>query len=287
MSKYSFAAAVPYIEYVNLWRNSMRDSSLVRGFAFRCVLVSCVSALISCDRGDHVVTADLPIGKTWALTILNGEGVDQALLAITLRFDSNGSLSGFDGCNRFRGSYASSGNSVRIEGHLVSTRAACREALMRFATTYSEALSRVASFSVDGDQLRLENDEGREVAVFELLASSLAGSSWQVTAYNNGEQAVVSILADTRITAHFGTDGRMTGGAGCNQYAASYSIEDGAIDITQVGATRRLCAEPSGVMDQEAGFLEALPTVATFQLEGERLSLRAPDGALAVIMVRD
>ena len=39
-------------------------------------------------------------------------------------------------------------------------------------------------------------------------------------------------------------------------------------------------------MDQEAGFLEALRAAATFRLEGERLALRTPDGAMALTLVR-
>ncbi len=40
-------------------------------------------------------------------------------------------------------------------------------------------------------------------------------------------------------------------------------------------------------MDQEARYLEALRSAATFRLEGGRLTLRAGDGALAVTLVRD
>jgi len=40
-------------------------------------------------------------------------------------------------------------------------------------------------------------------------------------------------------------------------------------------------------MDQEARFLEALRSAATFRLDKERLALRTADGALALTLVRD
>jgi heat shock protein HslJ len=42
------------------------------------------------------------------------------------------------------------------------------------------------------------------------------------------------------------------------------------------------CAEPEGVMEQEAQYLAALQTAAIYKLEGNRLQLRTADSALAV-----
>ena len=115
---------------------------------------------------------------------------------------------------------------------------------------------------------------------------NLAGSSWHVVAYNNGRQAVVSVLDGTHITVHFGEDGRITGSAGCNQYFATYETADASMTIGQPGSTRRFCAEPEGIMEQDAGFLEALRSVATFRLDADRLDLRTADGAMAMSLVR-
>ena len=54
----------------------------------------------------------------------------------------------------------------------------------------------------------------------------------------DGQQAQLGEFG-TRITAHFGDDGRVTGSAGCNQYFADYRGGDGSIVIGQPGATRR------------------------------------------------
>ena len=39
------------------------------------------------------------------------------------------------------------------------------------------------------------------------------------------------------------------------------------------------CAEPEGVMDQEAAYLAALPTAVGYRLDGASLSLLSADGA--------
>jgi heat shock protein HslJ len=89
-------------------------------------------------------------------------------------------------------------------------------------------------------------------------------------------------MAETAITATFGADGQLTGSAGCNTYIAAYQTEGNSITIGPAAATRKLCPQPEGLMAQEAQYLAALETAATYQLRGDRLELHTADGALAV-----
>jgi heat shock protein HslJ len=238
-------------------------------------------------NGTDGATRDSLTGTAWNLVVLAGEAVDPVLPVVTLRFETDGTMGGFDGCNRYRGSFSVDGTAIHIPVEMATTRAACREPLERRASAYAGALIRAASFTIDDNRLRLRDSGGNEVAVFEAGSLTLAGTSWEVIAYNNGKQAVVSVLGGTRITAQFGDDGRVTGSAGCNQYFAEYQGANGSITIGLPGATRRFCAEPEGILDQEARFLEALYSAITFRLDGERLALRTTGGALAVNLVRD
>ena len=238
-------------------------------------------------NGTGGATDDSFTGTAWNLVALAGEEVDPALPVVTLRFETDGAMSGFDGCNRYRGSFSVDGTAIHIPMEMATTRAACRELLERRASTYAGALVRAVSFTIDANRLRLRDSGGNEVAVFEAGYLTLAGTSWEVIAYNNGKQAVVSVLGGTRITAQFGDDGRVTGSAGCNQYFAEYQGTNGSITIGLPGATRRFCAEPEGIMDQEAHFLEALYSANALRLDGERLALRTSGEALAVNLVRD
>ena len=265
----------------------MHDWRLAGFFIMASFVASGVSVSGTGGDGADGASRDSLTGTSWNLVTLGDEDIDPELPAVTLRFEVEGTLGGFDGCNRYRGAFNIDGTAIHIPSRMATTRAACREPLSDRASAYAEALGRAASFAIDANRLSLQDAAGREVAVFEAGSLALAGTSWEVMACNNGKQAVVSVLGGTRISAHFGDDGRVTGSAGCNQYFASYEVKGESISIAMPGATRRFCAEPEGIMDQEASFLEALRSASTFRLEGERLALRAPGGALALTLVRD
>lgn len=109
----------------------------------------------------------------------------------------------------------------------------------------------------------------------------LSGTSWQVLSYNNGKQAIASVIAGTTVTAYFGPDGTLYGSAGCNDYTTSYSTTGDRITIKPAAVTRKMCMKPEGVMDQETAFLNAMERAARFSLRDDILELYYADGNLA------
>jgi heat shock protein HslJ len=107
----------------------------------------------------------------------------------------------------------------------------------------------------------------------------LAGTSWIVTRYNNGQEAVVSVIIGTEMTANFRADGQLTGSAGCNNYFTSYTTDGNNITIGPAGSTQQFCSEPEGVMEQEQEYLTALQSAATYSSRGDSLDLRTASGA--------
>lgn len=95
-------------------------------------------------------------------------------------------------------------------------------------------------------------------------------------------RAIVSVLGNTTLTLAFTTDGRASGSAGRNDYTASYTSAASSLSFGPAATTRKICAEPARIMEQERQFLQALRTVAPARQEGDRLELRTADGALAV-----
>lgn len=120
------------------------------------------------------------------------------------------------------------------------------------------------------------------------MASSqdLAGTAWDVLSYNNGREALVSLLLGTEITADFGSDGRVSGNAGCNQYFASYAVDGKAIEIGPAGTTRMFCADPPGVMERESEYLAAIESAATYSIQGNPLEMRTAADQMAIIAER-
>jgi heat shock protein HslJ len=114
----------------------------------------------------------------------------------------------------------------------------------------------------------------------------LAGTRWEVVNYNNGRGALTTLLDGSRIALEFSTDGQVSGNAGCNSYFTSYRVSRNNITIGRPAATSLYCAEPEGVMGQEAEFLAILEQAATFRIDGDRLEMRTAGDAIAIVATR-
>ena len=93
-------------------------------------------------------------------------------------------------------------------------------------------------------------------------------------------------IAGTSPTAEFDESGRVSGSAGCNRYTATYTASDEAMRISAAASTRVFCADPPGVMEQEAAFLAALAETASFRLTGDSLQLLDASGNVLVALDR-
>jgi heat shock protein HslJ len=223
-------------------------------------------------------------GTRWVLSSLNS-ALPLSGILVTLQFGTDGSASGSDGCNDYSTTYTVNGSNIRFGTPIASTMMACPEPVMNQATAYTQMLGAANTYEVASNHLNLR--DGRQViATFVAESQALGGTAWQVIAYNNGRDAVVSVIIGTEITAEFGTDGEIAGNAGCNDYFASYQTDGESIAFGPVGATQRTCAAPPGVMEQEGEYLAALQSAATYQVEGNTMQLRMADGATAVQLSR-
>ncbi|MEF7613832.1 META domain-containing protein [Aquincola sp. MAHUQ-54] len=97
--------------------------------------------------------------------------------------------------------------------------------------------------------------------------AALLGPEWVVEDLDKA-----GIVDRSRITLHFGIDGRVAGLASCNQYGGSYRVEQGRLVVSHVVATLRAC--PPALMAQERRFLDLLDTPLRIE--------RTPDGALVL-----
>ena len=63
--------------------------------------------------------------------------------------------------------------------------------------------------------------DGVTLLAYDEGQSTIEGTSWTATGVNNGREAVESTAATQAVTADFGTDGALSGFAGCNSYNAA------------------------------------------------------------------
>ena len=218
------------------------------------------------------------VGPIWELTQLDGMPVVPGT-TITAEFDDTGRVGGSAGCNSYGGPYTVSDPKISI-GPLMSTQMACIQPVMDQEIDYLAALQVAKTYGIDGEELTLYDADGDALAVYTVTDQGLAGTSWEVIAYNNGKEAVVSVIIGTEITADFGEDGQVTGSAGCNHYFGPYQTEGDTISMGPFGMTEMFCQEPEGLMEQESAYLAALETAATYKIEGINMEMRTAEGAL-------
>jgi heat shock protein HslJ len=173
----------------------------------------------------------------------------------------------------------------RLSETVTSTLVGCPPEVMKQAADFGAALHAARTLRIDGKQLSLVGEGGAVLATLAAQRQDLHGTAWQVTFYNNGKQALVSVSSGSALTMEFSMEGILGGSAGCNRYTGPYSTEAGKVHVGSLTTTRKMCGRPEGVMEQEGAFLKALGATATARIDGDQLELRDAGGALTVMAV--
>jgi heat shock protein HslJ len=223
-------------------------------------------------------------GTTWVLgSYLDSEGVLVRTLPgsqPTANFQE-GQVRGTAGCNSYFGEYELGAGGELTLGPMGRTEMYCMpEELMAQEDAFLEAFGRTASYLISEDTLQLEDANGNQILVFSALEPApLAGSLWQLSSFVEEGGAVASLLAGTEITATFDEQGTLAGSAGCNSYSTGYEVSGSQVSIAgPVVSTMMMCADPEGIMEQEAKYLAALELVASYAIETRQLTLFDGEG---------
>lgn len=243
------------------------------------------------DSGSMTFAPSAPgglAGTKWdVVNYNNGKQAVVSLIAdtsITLNFGDNGRVSGSAGCNNYTGAYDTGGDILHV-GALATTFKLCHkpDGIMAQEQQYLTALQSAQTYEIAGDTLTIRDNSGAMQVVAKMVApASLAGTAWDVTGYNNGKQALVSLIIGTEITLNFGTDNRVSGSAGCNNYTGGFESTDTTLKVGALASTQRACIAPEGINEQEAQYLAALQNSATYEIAGDTLTIRDSSGAMQV-----
>lgn len=169
-----------------------------------------------------------------------GDSVSESSPYLTL--GSDGKVSGSDGCNRILGTWKAAGERIDF-GDVATTRMACQG-----VDTW---LSGMASATVDGDQMTVQDADGKTLGT---LARAAGGASAGPTPIapavepQPGEE-------DPIITGTWGedasgkpnlrlqADGSLSGSDGCNLLSGSYTFTGGVITFSPLAATLMACPD--------------------------------------------
>ena len=231
----------------------------------------------------------------WKLTSLGIQDQQQEPVAganFTLSFLRNpnaptGALSGTTGCNDYSADYFAANDTMKINPPGATNNANCPAGLPEQETQYYDALAAARNYRIQGDRMQIWSEgsvlnfvvTGEEPqptpAAGEL--TPLNGTKWWYVATDTQ-----LLVPGSEITAEFsinedGKTGMMAGSAGCNSYSANII---GVFNVTPPIATKQLCNQPEGVMQQEAAYLAALETAGSFAYSGDELRINTAQGTL-------
>ena len=222
-------------------------------------------------------------GPTWVLDRTSIEGLapeapDDA--RVDLQFEAN-AVAGTSGCNSYFGSYEVDGGSISF-GTLGGTEMACEPALMQLESAYLAALGDVRNQQGSGGELVLSGDDVRLVFREDEAPEPepLVGTTWRLESLALATDAVASPVAGTEVMLELLDDGSAAGSGGCNTFSTAYEVDGASIRFDPVASTRMAC-EPD-VMTQETAVFGALESAASFDIEGDVLTLHDVDGGLLV-----
>lgn len=109
-------------------------------------------------------------------------------------------------------------------------------------------------------------------------------NNWTLQSYTDATGIHIPVISGSNVTARFGRDGRVTGSAGCNWYAAAYQTRDYSINISGTSSTKMFCHGP-GVMEQESAFLTDLSGASSFRVSESSLKFYNATGITILVFV--
>jgi len=201
----------------------------------------------------------------------------------TIALLASGRISVQADCNSGSGTYALESPRLAI-GPIAMSLLACGPDSQD--THFLTDLGKVETYVFTGQQLALNLAADGGTMTFEPLPpASLVGVAWRVTGYNNGRGGVVSVVPATQLSATFGADSTLSGDTGCTTFRATYTLAGAMVTIGPIATTRRACLSDEA-STQEQAFLAALGAASSYELVGDRLTLRDATGATQLSLVR-
>jgi heat shock protein HslJ len=223
-------------------------------------------------------------GRTFLSTAVTEGGAAKALVAgtrIRLTF-ADGSLSASAGCNTMGADYRLDGGRL-VVGNLSMTEMGCDADRMAQDQWLIAVLGARPTLALLGDQLTIDGGGvvlqllDRRVAEPDLV---LVGPTWIVDSIISGD-AVSSVPDGVTARLVFHADGSLDVDDGCNQGSARWNVAGAAIEVTDLGLTKKACSGPAGDLEAAVlGTLRAPAIVASIQ--ANRLTLMAGSGGLGL-----
>jgi heat shock protein HslJ len=186
------------------------------------------------------------------------------------------------GCNSMSGGYALSGDTLMVND-LAVTEMGCDPARHEQDEWVSGLLTGRPQVRVDGDTIVVMGStieltmRDREVVQPD---QSLVGPRWMVDTLLRGESAS-SVPAGAEaylVIEDIGDAFRAMGHTGCNQFGGPVEVGRTELTFGEIVSTKMACTGAADALERAVLAVLNAPTVS-YEIEADRLTLLAPDGA--------
>ncbi len=247
-----------------------------------CVSVVVGVALAGCTQASSQDPAALK-DVQWTLSASSETEADLTNLGIIAKFDGT-RMTGFSGVNSYTGPYEAGDDGTFESGPFASTMMAGPEPAMAAEAAYMKIVDAAEKYEVADGRLTLTTADDKTLTYDAAEPFDLAGSSWTVTGYNNGKEAVVGPVEGSELTLEFGTDKTVSGNGGVNTFNGPFESGDTSIKIGPLMQTKM--AGPEELMTQEQQYTIALQAATEWEVANNVLTLRDGEGAMQVVAAK-
>ena len=111
--------------------------------------------------------------------------------------------------------------------------------------------------------------------------ASIQGS-WSLVSFG-GPAAQVTVDPEIETSIEFDAEGNLHGDVGCNGFGGEYTVDGNTITFGPIMSTMMFC---EAVAEQESITLSVLQEKATFELDGNTLTVTSADGSTFIVLER-
>jgi heat shock protein HslJ len=128
------------------------------------------------------------------------------------------------------------------------------------------------------------------ITMFMLAACGGANSNsivggWELVSYGEASNQTTAASIDFNTFIDFGEDGELTGNVGCNSFGGDYEVAGDQIIFGSIISTLMACEEP--IMAQETAVLKTFTDTASYELNGDTLTITSADGSTSIVLKRN
>jgi heat shock protein HslJ len=233
----------------------------------RVLVLVALLTVAACAGGPAGASPDV-LGE-WVLV----SGVSQPPGVAATLVVEDAQLRGISFCNHYSGGYTLDGDALAVDG-LGGTDMGCDPDVLAAETAFLTALGSADRMTRDGADLVLTGADGslRFSRQEPVPDRELAGTTWTLDTLVDGEVAS-SVLGSP--TLELTPDGTATGSTGCRGFLGTWQV---AGDVLTLDVTRDDIGCPEDLGRQDEQVLAVLDAGPQYGIDGDRLTLTAPDG---------